>query len=136
MTAQCPLCKSEIEDNNPAFGLNELGNWVRSKGGWSMFEGDTPSYGYPVGKEFQIEGKPATVVAKKVSYDSGDIDREGYYDNELPQGTTYAVYVVIQFAGGFFKKTGTADSYSEIAWDGELLPVTPKTKTIEVYDYA
>ena len=135
MTAQCPLCKSEIPEDSPAFALDELATWVREKGGWSILETDHPKYGYPVGKSFDINGNSAEIVAKKVIYDSGDIDRSGYYDNELPQGTTFEVYIVVKFRNGFLKKSGTGDSYGEISWDGELLPVVPSVKTIEVYTY-
>jgi len=133
-TANCPLCNSEIPSDHPAFLLTELSAWVTKQGGWSIFESDNTRYGYPVGRAFDMGGRKATVVARKTSYDSGDIDAAGFYDGELPQGTTFSVYVVIKVGDSFFKKTGTGDSYGEISWDGDLLPVTPKQKVIDVFE--
>jgi hypothetical protein len=132
MTTQCPYCKSEITEDNPVLAIQTLRNWISTHIGWDAFESD---HSYPVGKVFSIAGKPAKVVAKKTTYDTGDIDRDGYYGSELPQGTIFETYIVIEYAGNFFKKLGEGDSYGEVAWNGELLPVTPKVKTVEVYEF-
>jgi hypothetical protein len=130
---QCPFCHSEVDANNPIHSIVALRKWVENEGGWSIFESDSETYGYPVGKTFLVSGGEAKVAAKKVSYDSGDIDTS-YYD-ELPQGTTFDTYVVIEYSGNFYKKSGSGDSYGEISWDGELLPVVPKVKTVQVYEF-
>lgn len=131
MTTQCPYCHSEIADSNPVLSLEAIKAYVEKSGGWDLFE----SARYTVGTVLAIGEFSARIVALKTSYDSGEIERDGYYDNELPQGTTFEVYVVLSYRDGFFKKTGTGDSYGEITWDGELRPVTVKTKTVEVYEY-
>jgi hypothetical protein len=106
----CPLCNSEIPSDSPAMQLTKLSEFVKSKGGWEIFETDHATYGYPVGKQFNVNGWTAKVVAKKVRIDNGDIDKD-YWDGELPQGTTFEAYVVIQVGeNNFFKKTGTGDS--------------------------
>lgn len=132
---KCPYCASEITENNPVLAIQALRKWVEAKGGWDIFESDNSSYGFPVEKTFTVGNSLARVAAKKVTYDSGEIDRDGYYDSELPQGTTFNTFVVIEYAGSFFRKTGTGDSYNDISWNGELLPVVPKVKTIEVYEF-
>jgi hypothetical protein len=131
MTIKCPYCNSEIEDSNPVLALEAIKTYVEQKGGWSIFE----SARYDVGTELPMGEVTGRIVASKTSYDPGEIDRSSYYDSELPQGTTFEVYVVLSYRDGFFKKTGTGDSYGEITWDGELRPVTLKTKVVEVYDY-
>jgi hypothetical protein len=131
MTTKCPYCNSEIEDSNPVLALEAIKNYVENSGGWHIFE----SSKLGVGSELPIGQFALKVVASKTSYDPGEIDRSSYYDSELPQGTTFEVYVVLSYRDGFFKKTGTGDSYGEITWDGELRPVTLKTKIVEVYDY-
>jgi hypothetical protein len=35
----------------------------------------------------------------------------------------------------FFKKFGTADSYGRVSWAGKFRMVTPKVKTVTVYEY-
>ena len=132
MTANCPLCGSEVSPNSPALILSELLDFIRTKG-WDSLESDSTTYGYPVGKKFTVGARSAMVVAKKIKYDVGDLDAD-YYGGELPQGTTYETYIVIQVDEGFFKKTGTGDSYGDISWDGELKIVEPKEKVIKVYE--
>lgn len=134
MSKKCPYCLSEVVDENQVFLLNKLNNWVSANGGWVIFESDSVTYGYPVGKTFTIGVNYASVVAKKIEYSTGDIEK-GYYAGDLPQGTEFEVFIVIKVADSYFRKTGTGDSYGEISWDGTLLPVVPKTKTIEVYTF-
>ncbi len=136
MPTECPYCRSEVLTDNPVFHLTRLRKWVEKNGGWGIFEyppGATYHNAYPKGKQFTIEGWTAEVVDSKIKYDSGDIS--DYYDGDLPQGTTFEVFVVVKVGEGFFKKTGTGDSYGAISWDGDLLPVVPKVKTVEVYEF-
>lgn len=142
MTRKCPYCQSEVPEHNSVFKMQAIKDWMETKNlDWSIFENDKPAYGnledyyWPVGKEFTIGDYSASVVAKKVTYDSGEIDRDGYYDGELPQGSTFNCFVVLNVDGDYFKKTGTGDSYGEVSWDGELRPVTKTVKTVEVFEY-
>lgn len=139
---ECPLCKTELPNDHPALNLVALETYVKSKGGWEVFESNHVNYGYPEGKSFSIAPKTGTfgnkilegkIVAKKIKYDSGDIERD-YYDGDLPQGTTFETYIVVEIEGAFYKKTGTGDSYGEVSWDGDLKIVTPTEKVIRVFE--
>lgn len=132
---ECPYCKSEIDDDNPALLCEKIDEALKSM--WGSFESDNDLYGYPVGKKFTIDGiGRAEVVDKKVRVDISEF-ATGYFDgsDELPQGTTFLTYVVLKIGETFFKKTGEGDSYSEITWAGAVKPVTPKTETRVVYTF-
>ena len=133
--ATCPYCSSEISPDNPALILDALKKTVDKLGGWAIFENDRISYGYPVGKTFTVGSHVAKVEAKKTTYSTGDIERNGYYgESELPQGTTFDVYVIIEVSGSYFKKSGTGDSYGEVSWDGDLKIVKPVEKLVKVFE--
>ncbi len=133
--ATCPLCTSEIPNDHPALLLGTLDKTVKEMGGWDAFEGDDTRWGKPVGSTFKVGSRTAKVEAKKTSYDAGDLSEyASYYDDELPQGTTFTTYVVIEIDGSYFKKTGTGDSYGRVSWDGDLNLVTPTEKLVKVYE--
>lgn len=128
---KCPYCNSEVDESNSVFILPALLKYIK-KYGWGMFESD---HSYPVGKQFTFDGYSATIAAKKISYDSGEVDVSDYNgDSALPQGSTYNAYIVFKVGNNYFKKTGTGDSYGDVSWDGDLIPVQVKTKTIEVFE--
>lgn len=125
---QCPMCKSEIGEDNPAVGLAELNNYVKTTANWDQMESDRS---FPVGKTFSVGGRHAQIAAKKTSYTFDDLDDPQY---GLTQGDTFETYIVVRVGDNYFKKIGHGDSYGEITWDGDLVPVTPKVKTIEVFE--
>jgi hypothetical protein len=127
----CPTCDTLLPETHPAFLMTDLLRWVKDQGGWDVFEAAK----YTKGATFTVNGYTAEIADIKDTYDSGDIDVEGYYgESALPQGSTFDGYIVIKIGNTYFKKTGTGDSYGEMSWDGDLKRVTPKVKTIEVYE--
>lgn len=133
--SECPLCKSALPSDHPALTLAALDKAVKEMGGWDNFEGDDARWGKPVGSTFRVGARTAKVEAKKVSYNAGDLaEYASYYGSELPQGTTFETFVVIEIDGSYFKKTGTADSYGTISWDGDLKIVVPTEKTVKVFE--
>ena len=124
MTTKCPYCESEIEETNPAILLFRLNEVAGSTYSWSTMEN------WPVGKAFRVGSEMAQLVDKKID--------PGYpangYDGAWDQGTEFTAHLVIEFKGSFFKKTGTGDSYGEIAWDGDLKPAKVTEKVVKVYE--
>lgn len=134
MTA-CPMCSTVLPSDHPALTLAALESWVRGKGGWDIFDTDSETYGYPVGKQFAVGDRRARVEAKKTQYNVGDLtEYSDRYGSELPQGTTFTTFVVVGIDGNYFKKTGTGDSYGEISWDGDLRIVTPVEKVVKSFE--
>lgn len=132
MMKNCPTCNTPLPENHSAFDLNAILDFVNKEGGWHRFEEGA----YKQLKTFTLaNGKKANVVASKTSYDKGDIDGQGFYgESELPQGSTFKTFVVIQVGEAYFKKTGTGDSYGEVSWDGDLVPVKAREKTVLVFE--
>lgn len=127
----CPACDTPLPEGHPAFLMTYLQDWVQEQGGWHIFE----SSKYVKGATFTVNGRTAKIADIKDTYDSGDIDVEGYYgESALPQGSTFNGYIVIKIGDSYFKKTGTGDSYGEMSWDGDLKRVAPTVKTIEVFE--
>lgn len=130
----CPTCNTALPEEHAAFNLPKLQGWVRSQGGWQIFEQSK----YKVGYQFSIPGinSVVEVAGLKTSYDTGDISTEGYYGGEspLPQGSEFETFVVLRIGESYFKKTGTGDSYGDVSWDGDVRAVTAKTKVIEVFE--
>jgi len=115
-----------LDDNHPASALLAIKDWVENKGGWDIFVSDRYS-------AFTAGNYPVLVVDKKTTYETGDIDRDGLYD-ELPQGSTFQAHIVFQVGDNYFKKTGTGDSYGDVSWDGDFRLVTVKEKIVKVYE--
>lgn len=132
MMRNCPTCNTPLPEDHSAFDLNSILDFVKKEGGWHRFEDGA----YNQIKTFTLaNGKMANVVASKTSYDKGDIEPEGYYgESALPQGSTFETFVVIQVGGAYFKKTGTGDSYGEVSWDGDLVAVKAREKTVLVFE--
>jgi len=129
--SECKLCGTQLPASHPAVILAELETWVKSKGGWDIFESEDTRYGlYPVGKEFSVGNRFASVADKKMT--------PGYppngYDGAYEQGTEFEVYVIIKVGEQYFKKSGSADSYGEVSWDGDLKTVQPREKTVTYYE--
>lgn len=118
---KCPTCETQLEENDAAFDLEAIKKYV-GRGNWDMFEA------YSTDETFKLpNGKFATVVDKKMTYDSGDIDVEGYYgESALPQGSTFNAFIVFKVGDAYFKKAGSGNSYGRVSWDGELERVYPK----------
>lgn len=132
--ATCPYCQSAVDDNNPALLCEKIAAALKDQ--WGKAESDSDYYGWPVGKRFPVSDVGTVeVVDKKVKVDVTEMERGYYDDGELPQGTTFEVYVVLKVGEHFFKKTGVGDSYSEISWNGPVKPVTPKEETRVVYTF-
>jgi len=123
---QCPTCNTVLDDNHPAAALIAIQEWVASKGGWDLFEGSRNNV-------FTTGTYAVQVVDKKVTYETGDIDRDGLY-GELPQGSNFKAYIIFQVGDNFFKKEGTGDSYGEVSWDGEFRSVVAKEKVVRVFE--
>jgi hypothetical protein len=121
----CPTCNTELNIEHPAYNLTKLIEWV--SGNWDVFEG------YSMGQTVPVTGAtlPITVVASKITYDTGDFDRDHFY--EWPQGSTFEAYVVFQIGDSFYKKTGTGDSYGDVSWDGELRTVTATERVVKEF---
>jgi hypothetical protein len=132
MMKNCPTCNTPLPESHSAFDLEAILAFVKKEGGWHRFEEGA----YNQIKNFTLaNGKKATVAASKTSYDKGDIDVKGYYgESALPQGSTFDTFIVIQVGDAFFKKTGTGDSYGEVSWNGDLMPVKAQQKTILVFE--
>lgn len=128
MYKKCPTCLTELSDDDPAFDMEAIESYIEGCGGWSAFETE----GF-IPKEFPLgNSKVATVVEKKVHYDSGDVDVEGYFgESALPQGSIFTTYVVFKVGDVFFKKTGTGDSYGNVTWNGKFSRAT--VKVVERY---
>lgn len=122
--ATCPMCNSEIANDNPALKQAALLSVVESQGGWSRFEGRS------VGYTFLAGGFHCTVEALKL--DPG-YPKNGY-DGAYEQGTDFEAYVVISVEGTYFKKTGTGDSYAEISWDGQVKQAKVTEKVVRVFE--
>lgn len=125
MTINCPTCNTELSDNHPASAIDKLLNWVEVNGGWSnAFEGY--SVGEEVGFVPMIE-----VAAIKLTYDTGDVDVDGYSGEScLPQGATFTAYIVLKIGELFYRITGIGDSYGEVVWNSSLHIVTATPKTV------
>ncbi len=124
MTTKCPYCDSEVSETNPAIVLHQLKEAVTTNYSWSTIEN------WNVGRSFRVGNETAELVDKKID--------PGYpangYDGAWDQGTEFTAHLVIRFMGSYFKKTGTGDSYGEIAWDGELTPAKVTEKVVKVYE--
>jgi hypothetical protein len=137
MSVACKYCKTELPPDHPAVIAqiieDSVGNWVK-------FESDDDRWGYPVNATIPIAGlaRDPKVVAKKLKPEITEIEQGYFEDSSYPQGTTFEVYVVLQygekFEEMFFKKTGTADSYGEIVWDGVLTETKPKVVTVTSWE--
>lgn len=126
MSTTCPYCSSTISDDNPAAILDK----IEREMDWSDFESDHDRWGYPVGKKFSVEGvSEIEVVSKKMNADN----RDSW--GELPQGSTFEVWVVLKVGDTFLKKTGEGDSYSNINWCGMLRAVQPREVTKVIYEF-
>lgn len=132
MMRNCPTCNTPLPENHSAFDLQYVLNAVAKNGGWARFEEGS----YKQLKSLTLEnGKVATVAASKTTYDKGDIDVEGYYgESALPQGSEFSTFIVLKVDNQFFKKTGRGDSYGEVVWDGDLVPVQAREKTVLVFE--
>lgn len=124
LMTQCPTCNTELPSNHPAIQTKLLLEFVEKAGGWSVFES------YEEGQ--RLPGLSAiSIAAIKPTYDSGDIDIEGYYgESALPQGSEFQAYVVFKIGDTFYKKTGTGDSYGDVQWDGDLRQVEATSRTV------
>lgn len=122
--ATCPMCDSEIADNNRALKQVSLEETVSRLGGWSSFESCNVGY-------------PFTAGPYKAKLEAAKLD-PGYpphtYDGSYEQGETFEAHIVIEVEGDYFKKTGTGDSYGEINWDGSVKPVVATTKLVKVFE--
>ncbi len=132
MMRNCPTCNSVLPEDHSAFDLEAIQNYVKSNYGWHVFENHT----HKEGTTFTLpNGKSATIVKSKTSYDKGDIDVEGYYgESALPQGSTFEAFIVFKVGDSYFRKTGTGDSYGDVTWDGDLTPVRAREKTVLVFE--
>lgn len=121
---KCPACNSEVDSNNPALLLEDLKAAVTRVGGWGFLEGRNVGYSFLVGSN------SAKIVERKTT--------PGYpadgYDGAWDQGTEYEASLVIEIGDSYFKKTGTGDSYGDIAWNGDLKPVKVSEKIVKVYE--
>lgn len=61
-------------------------------------------------------------------------DEEDSY-GEYSQGSKEEVYLVLEVEGKFYRKTGTANSYGEILWDGIFREVEKKEKQEVTYEW-
>jgi hypothetical protein len=130
VSVECPTCQTQLPSDHPAFHREVLLEWVKTNGGWDRFESSM----YVEGKVLNVPNLPdVKIAAIKQTYDPGDIDLDYY--GELPQGTEFEVFVVLQVGeNAFFKKTGTGDSYGRVSWDGEFKNVTPREKKVLVFE--
>lgn len=128
----CPTCNTPLPENHSAFDLEAIQAYVKASYGWHIFE----SPKYKEGTTFTLpNGKVALVAASKITYDKGDIDVEAYYgESALPQGSEFKTHIVIKVGDAYFKKTGHGDSYGEVTWDGDLMPVKVREKTVLVFE--
>ncbi len=121
---KCPYCNSDIPEDNPAILLHRVKEALTSTYSWGTMEN------WPVGRTFRVGSDTAELVDKKID--------PGYpangYDGAWDQGTEFTAHLVILFKGSYFKKTGTGDSYGEIAWDGDLKPAKVTEKVVKVYE--
>jgi hypothetical protein len=125
----CPTCNTELDTSHPAYNLTKLIDYVGNNH-WGMFED------YSVGDAVTVPGAtvPIRIAAIKGSYDTGDVDVEGYYgESALPQGSTFNTYIVFQIGNQYYRKTGTGDSYGEVSWDGDIRGVTATEKVIKEF---
>jgi hypothetical protein len=135
MTVNCKLCGTELAEDHPAVIAQKIEDTVN----WATFESDDKRYGKPAGTSFAVAGVgTVTVEDKKLKPTLDDIrDSSGYgymEEGSYPQGTQFQVYVILRYGDTFFKKTGTADSYGEIAWDSILVPTKPKQVTVTAWE--
>lgn len=124
--ASCPTCNTVLDDNHPAFKLQYLLEWIEKSGGWAIFENVKYVVGTPI---TAVPG--VTIAAIKSTYETGDVDVEGYYgESSLPQGSEFETYIVFQIGDLYYKKTGTGDSYGDVDWNGDIKQVQATTKTV------
>lgn len=111
MNPKCPTCEQTI--TNPdvitAMRLDELVLW------------DGLTYRHD-GYTMSLAGGVLKVVAKSIDFaeEQGEVERESF--------------IIVEYNGKFFRKYGFVDSYGESNWKGTCKPVTPTTKTIQVFE--
>jgi len=99
---------------------DRLEDLVMNSGGWDYLE---PS-GYWANR------MPDGVKVVEKFLDEGN---EDYGDSPHMQGHEGTCFVVVEFEGRFFRKTGSTDSYAHRSWDGRLREV--KRGQVEVIKY-
>lgn len=132
-TVPCKYCGTELAPDHPAVTAQIIENGID----WEPFESEDDRWGHPVNSTMLISGltERVKVVAKKFKPAIDELE-EGYYEggSSYPQGTTFPVYVVLQYGETYFKKTGTADSYGNVVWDGVLKETKPKKVIVSTWE--
>jgi hypothetical protein len=76
------------------------------------------------GKTFDVPGLGIVTI----------VDHHGYDSYKNYDGWEEHIWVVFEIQGKLYKATGTHTSYTGSEWDRELKEVSPKEKTITVYE--
>lgn len=133
-TVNCEMCGTELEaGSSGAVAVlleKNIDNWVK-------FESDDVRWGQPVGSSFAVPGIGTVIVeSKKIKPTMEDLaDNFGYMEEDsYPQGTEFQVYVILRVGDSFYKKTGSADSYGDITWQGVVKPTKAKQVTVTAWE--
>jgi hypothetical protein len=130
--AQCNYCNTTLPADHSAV----IAQLLEANLDWEKFESDDPRWGYVDDAVIDILGLGnVALVARKLKPETSEME-DGYYSSgEYPQGTTFKTFVVLEYAGRYFKKSGTADSYGDVNWDaGIVKEVQPEIKTVKVWN--
>jgi hypothetical protein len=126
MTINCPTCNTELPNSHPAGAVDAFLTWVEANGGWTTAFEDRA-----VGWTLNFNTIPVEVVGLKTTYETGDVDVDGYYgESSLPQGSTFDAYVVVKIGDFFYRMTGLGDSYGDVNWNGTFRRVEAIQRTV------